>query len=129
VHTGRTDTAESTSLYVPSLELLVAGDVVYNGIHTFLGETDKQSRVEWIETLDSLAALKPAYVVAGHKVPENDDAPDNIAKTKQYLLDFNRLAEETDSAGELYQAMLALYPTRVNPGSLWKASQLTKPVP
>lgn len=129
VHTGRTDTAESTSLYVPSLELLVAGDVVYNGIHPFLGETDKQSRVEWIETLDNLAALKPAYVVAGHKVPENDDTPDNIAKTKQYLLDFNRLAEETDSADELYQAMLALYPTRVNPGSLWKASQLTKPVP
>lgn len=129
VHTGRTDTAESTSLYVPSLELLLAGDVVYNGIHPFLGETDKQSRVEWIETLDNLAALKPAYVVAGHKVPENDDAPENIAKTKQYLLDFNRLAEETDSADELYQAMLALYPTRVNPGSLWKASQLTKPVP
>ncbi|PKB88419.1 MBL fold metallo-hydrolase [Ewingella americana] len=129
VHTGRTDTVESTSLYVPSLELLVAGDVVYNGIHPFLGETDKQSRVEWIETLDSLAALKPAYVVAGHKVPENDDAPENIAKTKQYLLDFNRLAEQTDSADELYQAMLALYPTRVNPGSLWKASQLTKPVP
>ena len=129
VHTGRTDTAESTSLYVPSLELIVAGDVVYNGIHPFLGETDKQSRLEWIETLDSLAALKPAYVVAGHKVPENDDAPENIAKTKQYLLDFNRLAEETDSADELYQAMLALYPTRVNPGSLWKASQLTKPVP
>lgn len=102
VHTGRTDTAESTSLYVPSLELIVAGDVVYNGIHPFLGETDKQSRAEWVETLDSLAALKPAYVVAGHKVPENDDAPDNIAKTKQYLLDFNRLAEETDSAGELY---------------------------
>jgi glyoxylase-like metal-dependent hydrolase (beta-lactamase superfamily II) len=129
VHTGRTDTAESTSLYVPSLELIVAGDVVYNGIHPFLGETDKQSRAEWIETLDNLAALKPAYVVAGHKVPENDDAPENIAKTKQYLLDFNRLAEETDSADELYQAMLALYPTRVNPGSLWKASQLTKPVP
>jgi len=129
VHTGRTDTAESTSLYVPSLELIVAGDVVYNGIHPFLGETDKQSRAEWVETLDSLAALKPAYVVAGHKVPENDDAPDNIAKTKQYLLDFNRLTEETDSAGELYQAMLALYPTRVNPGSLWRASQLTKPVP
>lgn len=129
VHTGRTDTAESTSLYVPSLELIVAGDVVYNGIHPFLGETDKQSRLEWIAALDTLAALKPAYVVAGHKVPENDDAPENIAKTKQYLLDFNRLSEETDSAGELYQAMLAIYPTRVNPGSLWKASQLTKPMP
>jgi glyoxylase-like metal-dependent hydrolase (beta-lactamase superfamily II) len=128
VHTGRTDTAESTSLYVPSLALIVAGDVVYNGIHPYLGETDKQSRLEWIAALDTLAALKPAYVVAGHKVPENDDAPENIAKTQQYLLDFNRLAEETDSAEQLYQAMLALYPTRVNPGSLWKAAQLTKAV-
>lgn len=127
VHTGRTDTAESTSLFVPSIGLLVAGDVVYNGIHPYLGETDTQSRLEWIAALDALDALNPSHVVAGHKVPENNDSPDNIGKTKQYLQDFNRLADETHSAEQLYQAMLTLYPTRVNPGSLWKASVLTKP--
>ena len=36
VNTGRTDTAHSTCLHVPSIELIVGGDVVYNGIHPFL---------------------------------------------------------------------------------------------
>ena len=58
VNTGRTDTAHSTCLHVPSIGLIVAGDAVYNGIHPYLGETDTQSRLEWISTLDKLEALK-----------------------------------------------------------------------
>src|ERR1700722_9828097 len=57
VNTGRTDTAYSTCLHVPSIGLIVGGDVVYNGIHPYLGETDTQSRLEWISTLDKLEAL------------------------------------------------------------------------
>jgi hypothetical protein len=33
VEAGRTDTAASTSLHIPSIGLIVAGDVVYSGIH------------------------------------------------------------------------------------------------
>src|ERR1700679_1922909 len=72
INAGRTDTAHSTCLHVPSIGLIVAGDVVYNGIHPFLGETDTQSRLEWIATLDKLEALNPKAVIAGHKVPESD---------------------------------------------------------
>jgi glyoxylase-like metal-dependent hydrolase (beta-lactamase superfamily II) len=46
VNAGRTDTAHSTCLYVPSIGLIVGGDAVYNGIHPYLGETDAQSRLE-----------------------------------------------------------------------------------
>jgi hypothetical protein len=60
-----------------------------------LGETDTQSRLEWIATLDNLAALKPKAVVAGHKLPENDDDPRIVAETQQYLRDFNRLNAAT----------------------------------
>src|SRR6266481_462259 len=56
INAGRTDTARSTCLHVPSVGLIVAGDVVYNGIHPFLGETDTQSRFEWISMLDKLEA-------------------------------------------------------------------------
>ena len=56
---GETDTAQSTCLYVPSIGLIVGGDAVYNGIHPYLGETDTQSRLEWISALDKLEALKP----------------------------------------------------------------------
>ena len=129
VNDGRTDTAHSTSLLVPSIDLLVAGDAVYNGTHPYLGETDKQSRLEWISSLDKLESLKPRTVIAGHKVPGNDDAPSNIGETRKYLQDFNRLAEATTSARELYDAMLKLYPTRVNPGSVWNAANTVKKVP
>src|SRR4029079_10761253 len=79
VNAGRTDTAHSTCLYVPSIGLIVGGDAVYNGIPPYLSETDTGSRLEWISTLDKLEALKPKAVVAGHKVPENDDDPRIIA--------------------------------------------------
>src|SRR5882757_6202321 len=126
VNAGRTDTAHSTCLYVPSIGLIVGGDAVYNGIHPYLGETDAQSRVEWISTLDKLEALKPKAVIAGHKVPENDDNPRIIAETRQYLRDFNRLNTVTKTARELYDAMLEIYPDRVNPGSLLGGSKHCK---
>ncbi|WP_426614455.1 MBL fold metallo-hydrolase [Bradyrhizobium sp. McL0616] len=123
---GRTDTARSTALHVPSLGLIVAGDTVYNGIHPYLAETDTQSRLEWIAALDRLEALKPRFVVAGHKKPNNDDDPRNIAETRRYLFDFNRLDKATTSPRELYEAMLALHPDRANPGSLWGGANAAK---
>ena len=63
-----------------------------------------------LSALDKLEALKPKAVVAGHKVPENDDDPRIIAETRQYLRDFDRLNEATANARELYDVMLELYP-------------------
>jgi len=126
IATGFTDTADSTSLHVPSLGLVVAGDVVYNGIHPYLGETDTRSRLEWIAALDKLEALAPRAVVAGHKVPEHDDDPGTIAATRSYLRDFIRLNETTDSPQALFDAMIALHPERVNPGSLWTGANAAK---
>jgi len=126
VNAGRTDTAHSTCLHVPSIGLIVGGDAVYNGIHPYLAETDTQSRLEWISTLDKLEALKPKAVVAGHKVPENDDDPRIIAETRQYLRDFNRLNTTTTTARELYDAMLEIHPDRANPGSLWGGANTAK---
>ena len=97
IETGYTDTADSTSLHVPSIGLIVAGDVVYNGIHPYLGETTAQTRLEWIDALDKLDTLAPRAVVAGHKIPDHDDDPRNIAETRQYLRDFIRLDQATDT--------------------------------
>jgi glyoxylase-like metal-dependent hydrolase (beta-lactamase superfamily II) len=126
VDTGFTDTADTTSLHVPSIGLIVAGDVVYNGIHPFQGETTSQTRLEWIAALDKLEALEPRAVIAGHKVPDNDDDPQNIAQTRQYLRDFIRLDQTTDTPRELFDAMIELYPDTVNIGSLWGAATRVK---
>ena len=119
IETGFTDSADSTSLHVPSIGLIAAGDVVYNGIHPFLAETNGQTRLEWIDALDKLDALEPRAVVAGHKIPDNDDDPRNIAETRTYLRDFIRLEQTTDTPRALFDAMIELYPDRANPGSLW----------
>jgi hypothetical protein len=106
--------------------LVVAGDVVYNGIHPFLSESNRQTRLEWIAALDKIDALKPSAVVAGHKIPSNDDSPRNVEETRQYIRDFIRLNETTKTARELYYNMLELCPDRVNLGSLWSADAAAK---
>lgn len=126
IEDGFTDTHNSTSIYVPSIGLVVAGDVVYNGIHPYLAETTKQTRKEWIAALDQLESLHPKAVVAGHKNPEYSDNPNNIAATKKYLEDFDRLDNETTSAKELFHKMFTLYADRANPGSLWGAAKTAK---
>ena len=91
IEQGRTDSPDSTSLYVPSIGLIVAGDVVYNQCRMYVGDTTPESRQNWIAALDGLAALNPAIVVAGHKKPGAPDSPAAIQDTKRYLQDFDRV--------------------------------------
>lgn len=123
---GFSDTGNTTYLYVPSIGLVIAGDIVYNGIHPYLKETTPETRREWIAALDKIESLHPQHVVAGHKVPENEDSPTNIKATRDYLLNFERLNTETKTVLQLYSKMLELYPDRVNPGSLWGGAKAAK---
>jgi glyoxylase-like metal-dependent hydrolase (beta-lactamase superfamily II) len=126
VSTGFTDTADSTSLHVPSIGLIAAGDVVYNGIHPYLGESGVQTQLQWIDALDKLESLNPRAVVAGHKIPDNDDDPKAITQTRDYLRDFIRLDQVTTTPRQLFDAMIELYPDRANPGSLWGGANAAK---
>ena len=123
---GHTDTDNTTCLHVPSVGLIVAGDAAYNGVHLFLAESNPQTRLEWVAALDTMEALDPTAVIAGHKRAENEDSPRIIEQTRQYIRDFDRLAETTATAQALYDEMLRLYPNRVNPGALWSSALSVK---
>jgi glyoxylase-like metal-dependent hydrolase (beta-lactamase superfamily II) len=110
IEQGHTDSADTTSLYVPSIGLVVAGDVVYNQCHMYVGDTTSESRKNWVAALDRLAALEPSIVVAGHKKPGAPDSPSAIEDTKRYLLDFDRLQKTATSDEELFNKMTELYP-------------------
>src|SRR5579859_1130266 len=127
VELGHTDTDHTTCLHVPSIGLVVAGDSAYNDVHLYLAESNAQKRREWISALDKIESLNPRAVVASHKRPENDDNPRIIEETRQYIRDFDRLAETTTTAQDLYDKMLGLYPNRVNPGwALWSSARAVK---
>jgi len=123
VEVGHTDTDATTMLHVPDMGLLVAGDVVYNGVHLYLTESDGIAGIdEWLAALDTAEALRPATVIAGHKDPRAFDNPSQIQATRRYLTDARRLLESSESADEFYQEMLRLHPGRINPGALWGAA-------
>ena len=126
VELGHTDTDHTTCLHVPSIGLVAAGDAAYNDTHLYLAESNTQTRREWIAALDTIESLKPRAVIAGHKKPEKDDNPGIIKETRQYIRDFERLAQMTTTARELYDDMLELYPNRANPSALWGSAQGAK---
>lgn len=119
IELGHTDTDDTTALWVPSLELLVAGDSVYNGVHQYVLESSEEGFLSWFAALDTLAALKPRYVVAGHKAPGASDDPAIIEETRAYLKDAQHLLATVSGPEEYYTAIMRRYPFRMNPGPVW----------
>ncbi|MFI5775526.1 MBL fold metallo-hydrolase [Nocardia sp. NPDC051570] len=114
IEQGRTDVEHSSSLHVPAIDLVVAGDVLYNKCHMYVGDTTPESRENWIAALDRLAALRPKLAIAGHKKTGAPDTPETIEESQRYLRDFGRLRETSLSEEELFDEMGRLYPDWVS---------------
>jgi glyoxylase-like metal-dependent hydrolase (beta-lactamase superfamily II) len=119
VEVGHTDTDDTTVLHVPSIALVVAGDVAYNGVHQYLLESRGGRIQAWLAAIDIVEALQPRAVVAGHKNRDLPDDPVILRQTRQYLVDAQQLLDEKPTPREFFDRMLALYPDRLNPGPLW----------
>ncbi|MDT5129665.1 MAG: hypothetical protein QOI28_2037 [Mycobacterium sp.] len=119
VEVGHTDTDDTTVLHVPSIGLVVAGDVAYNGVHQYLLESAHGGVEAWLTALDKVAALQPRAVVAGHKNKDLPDDPAILDQTRDYLLNARRLLAEKLSPRQYFDQMIALYPDRLNVGPVW----------
>jgi glyoxylase-like metal-dependent hydrolase (beta-lactamase superfamily II) len=124
ISVGQSDTSPSTVVHVPELDAVVGGDVCYNRIHMWLAQTDHQARLDWLASIDRIAALAPRIVVAGHKAPgtRDDDLAELITGSKQYIVDFDEAAEASASREEIVDRMLALHGDRGNVFTLWNAA-------
>jgi glyoxylase-like metal-dependent hydrolase (beta-lactamase superfamily II) len=127
VQLGHTDTDHTSCLHAPDIGLVVAGDAAYNDVHLYLAESDPARRREWIAALDTIESLRPKTVIAGHQRAGRHDGPEIIEETRQYIRDFDRIAETKSTAQELYEEVIALYPDRINPDALWISAQALKP--
>jgi glyoxylase-like metal-dependent hydrolase (beta-lactamase superfamily II) len=118
---GQSDVPDSSAIHIPELETLVAGDVVYNGIHCWTYQSTPADRMAWIETVNEVEKLGVKTIIAGHSDP---NAPDNdaarmIDATRQYLLDFNEAVASSSAGEEVVSKMTAKYPQLGNPYTLW----------
>jgi glyoxylase-like metal-dependent hydrolase (beta-lactamase superfamily II) len=121
VEVGHGDTEDNSVLHIPDLGLVVAGDVIYNGAHLYLGEGVVVGGFgPWREAIDKVAALTPRHVVAGHQNKQlDDDAERTIAETRQYLDDADQLLQTENTAVDFFNAKIERYPNHLARTVLW----------
>jgi glyoxylase-like metal-dependent hydrolase (beta-lactamase superfamily II) len=124
VEVGHTDTDASSVLHVPDLELVVAGDVIYNGAHLYLSETSLAGLDKWRAAIDRVESLGARHIVAGHQDPKlDDDAARTIAKTREYLDVAEEALNVEKTAVDFYNAMISRYPDYQGRTVLWSTAQ------
>jgi glyoxylase-like metal-dependent hydrolase (beta-lactamase superfamily II) len=121
VEVGHADTDDNTVLHVPDLGLVVAGDVIYNGAHMYLGESVLAGSFgPWRDAIGTVEALSPRHIVAGHQNHKlDDDAGRTIAETRQYLDDADRLLRAETTAVGFFNAKIGRYPDHLARTVLW----------
>jgi glyoxylase-like metal-dependent hydrolase (beta-lactamase superfamily II) len=121
VEVGSTDSDDTTVLHVPDLELVVAGDVIYNGVHMYLAQIVLVGGfAPWRAAIDKVEALRPRHIVAGHQNKELDhDAQRTIAETREYLDDAEELLRTENTAVDFFNAKLRRYPNHLGRFVLW----------
>lgn len=120
IEMGQADTAPTAILWVPSLRAVVAGDVIYNGVNPFLAATGPDEWPKWIESVDTIAALQPLIVVAGHKKPEasDSDLDATVTYTRDYIRAFMDELRASSDSRDLVRRMKSRFPDTVNPSAL-----------
>jgi len=125
VEVGDTDSADTTVLHVPDLGLVVAGDVIYNGVHMYLAQSVLVGGFgPWRAAIDKVESLGPRHVVAGHQNRQlDDDARRTIAETRQYLDDAEELLRTEKTAVDFFNAKIERYPNHLGRYVLWAGAQ------
>jgi glyoxylase-like metal-dependent hydrolase (beta-lactamase superfamily II) len=104
------DAPENTYLWIPSTKTVIAGDIVYRGVHVWTAETNAEKRKAWIKTIDEISALGPTTVIAGHKDPKEKDDAASLKATKDYLEAFDAAVASSKTSDEVQQKVKAKYP-------------------
>lgn len=104
------DEKDNSYVWVPSLELVVCGDIVYNGVYPWTLETSPAERKDWIATVEKLEKLNPKVVVAGHKNPALPDDVSAFKFMKDYLDYFDKAAASAPNAEAFKVTIKKAYP-------------------
>ncbi|MFT3696367.1 MAG: MBL fold metallo-hydrolase [Kofleriaceae bacterium] len=104
IHGGvQGDDDNNSYVWIPSIKTVIAGDIIYRGVHVWTAETKVEQRKAWRKTLDELAALKPTTVIAGHKDPKLDDTTAGIDQTRSYLDAFDVAVASSKTSDDAQQ--------------------------
>ena len=120
VDVGHADADDNTVLHVPDLGLVIAGDVIYNGVHMYLGQSAVGGFGRWRDAIGKVEAFGPRHIVCGHQNRRlDDDAKRTIEQTRQYLDDADELLSTETTAVGYFNAKIDRYPDYLGRLILW----------
>lgn len=98
-------------LWVPSLNAVFGGVLVFSGLHVWTADTPTPAaRAAWVRNLEAIAARKPAVVVPGHLSATGALDVLAVHYTRDYLLAFEQELARAANADALIAAMNRRYP-------------------
>ena len=120
VDVGHGDADDNSVLHVPDLGLVIAGDVIYNGVHMYLGQSAVGGFGPWRDAIDKVESFGARHIVCGHQNSQlDDDAKRTIAETRQYLDDADELLRTETTAVGYFNAKIDRYPDYLGRLILW----------
>jgi len=104
------DAEGNSYVWIPSIKTVIAGDIVYRGVHAWTADSNTVQRAAWKKTLAELTALGPTTVVAGHKDPKQKDDAAGLEATRAYLDAFDAAVASSKTAAEVQSKVKAKFP-------------------
>ncbi|CAN5528579.1 MBL fold metallo-hydrolase [soil metagenome] len=90
---------------------IVGGVLLFQNEHVWVADTaTPESRAEWVELLDEMTSLDPAFAVPGHRLPTTILDASPIAYTREYLVAFDVEVNLAASGEALTKALTARFP-------------------
>jgi glyoxylase-like metal-dependent hydrolase (beta-lactamase superfamily II) len=106
-------------VWVPSAKAILGGTGVSWGIHLWTADTQtKESRQQWLTTLDEMSALNPERVIPGHYLGTPPAGLDAVNFTRTYLQQFEQALAENKSSAQVITAMKKQWPDLAEESSL-----------
>ncbi|MEF2521911.1 Vmh family MBL fold metallo-hydrolase [Vibrio mimicus] len=112
-------------LWLPAQKTILGGVAVMSDMHVWTADSQtKQARMEWVETLERMAGLKPKQVIPGHYGHEIPQGLQAVTFTKEYLVKFEQALDSSTHSSQVIEKMRAIYPTLPDDGSLQLSAEV-----
>ncbi|AWS81232.1 MBL fold metallo-hydrolase [Enterobacter hormaechei] len=106
-------------VWIPSAKTILGGTGVSWGIHVWTADTQTpESRKQWQQTLDSMAALKPEHVIPGHYLRTPPAGTGAIDFTRRYLQQFEQALTSDKASTGVINTMKKQWPNLAEASSL-----------
>lgn len=125
IEVKQADIHPTSIVHVPEIDVVVAGDAIYNEIYPMLALATPEEWQDWLETVKLIEDLRPRMIVAGHRRPDGDDyaVEAMISQTRSYIKDFAAAFETAKDTSELVTAVVTKYPHHGNPWTVMVSAE------